>query len=730
MNSGGGIVGMDFDPTRAMPAYNWMTVAKSALESVNRFVAREAGQYGVRSNLVAAGPIRTLAMSAIVGGALGEAAGDQMKLLEEGWDQRAPAGLEHEGPHAGREDGVRVDVRLAARHHRHDRLRRRRRQHPAALTMTPGLRRPAAAVLRRTRGAGAGTAVPGERHPRPQHPAGAPRRRRRALPALRRRVADQRHQPRADRADCGSSSTAAARRCRSTSATATGRRTSRTRSRRCATTGSGAPRCSPRRHGAATPAARSTRRTSPGRARAVGRRRAGTGQAPAVLRPPAVGRDVRRRRSRAAAATLPADLRAGARLVFTAHSIPLRADDRAAGRDLYSRQVAYAARLVAAAAGYADYDQVWQSRSGPPQVPWLEPDVCDHLRRWPAAGTKAVIVCPIGFVADHIEVVWDLDNELREQADAAGIAFARATTPNARPALRAAGRRPDRRTAQRAASPRGCRRRIRCPATDSASTGRCARRLPRCVASALPGRLQDRADGGQPRRAHHAGQRPQRVVGDLHLRGRLQADRHQPGTHGDDRVDVGGVLQHPQRALRGVVGSAVQPAGLEHLLDEAARVGDVGTPSAGPQRAERVGGRPHGGAQLVLGLAEVEVLARPARRAASTPSTPARSARDRQSSSGRRIDRRRTRSRAPGRSRSAAPRDDDDGLAGGDGVGAGTGCPRRARGRRPGTGSATAIAGSPVGGPAAVRSVCSSDTAPASVRSGHGNPVRPAATES
>jgi len=72
MNPGGGIVGMDFDPTRAMPAYNWMTVAKSALESVNRFVAREAGKVGVRSNLVAAGPIRTLAMSAIMGGALGD----------------------------------------------------------------------------------------------------------------------------------------------------------------------------------------------------------------------------------------------------------------------------------------------------------------------------------------------------------------------------------------------------------------------------------------------------------------------------------------------------------------------------------------------------------------------------------------------------------------------------------------------------------------------------------
>jgi enoyl ACP reductase len=92
MNRGGGIVGMDFDPTRAMPAYNWMTVAKSALESINRFVAREAGRYGVRANLVAAGPIRTLAMSAIVGGALGEEASSQMQLLEEGWDQRAPLG--------------------------------------------------------------------------------------------------------------------------------------------------------------------------------------------------------------------------------------------------------------------------------------------------------------------------------------------------------------------------------------------------------------------------------------------------------------------------------------------------------------------------------------------------------------------------------------------------------------------------------------------------------------
>jgi ferrochelatase len=135
---------------------------------------------------------------------------------------------------------------------------------------------------------------------------------------------------------------------------------------------------------------------------------------------------------RDAAATLPADRRDTARLVFTAHSIPLRAASRC-GPDLYQRQVAHTARLVAAAAGYDDYDQVWQSRSGPAQVPWLEPDVGDHLAALPQAGTEAVIVCPVGFVADHIEVVWDLDNELAEQAAAAGIAFARASTPNAQP---------------------------------------------------------------------------------------------------------------------------------------------------------------------------------------------------------------------------------------------------------------------------------------------------------
>ena len=130
----------------------------------------------------------------------------------------------------------------------------------------------------------------------------------------------------------------------------------------------------------------------------------------------------------AAAQTVPDD----ARLVFTAHSIPHAAQNRC-GPDLYRRQVAHASRLVAVAAGYEDYDQVWQSRSGPPQVPWLEPDIADHLATLARDGIKAVVVCPIGFVADHIEVVWDLDQELRQQAQELGIAFARAATPNADP---------------------------------------------------------------------------------------------------------------------------------------------------------------------------------------------------------------------------------------------------------------------------------------------------------
>lgn len=119
------------------------------------------------------------------------------------------------------------------------------------------------------------------------------------------------------------------------------------------------------------------------------------------------------------------------RIVFTAHSVPTAAAAAAGphgGR--YEAQLAETARLVhAAAAPDLAYDLVWQSRSGPPQVSWLEPDVNDHLAELPGQGVTGVVVSPIGFVSDHLEVVWDLDTEARETAKRLGLDFVRAATP-------------------------------------------------------------------------------------------------------------------------------------------------------------------------------------------------------------------------------------------------------------------------------------------------------------
>ncbi|MEO9221576.1 MAG: ferrochelatase [Mycobacteriaceae bacterium] len=139
----------------------------------------------------------------------------------------------------------------------------------------------------------------------------------------------------------------------------------------------------------------------------------------------------------AAYAQLPAERRDAARLVFTAHSVPEAADLAAGppeeGGRRYSRQVAEASRLAAERVGVRDYDVVWQSRSGPPQVPWLAPDIVDHLRALDATGTEAVIVCPVGFISDHLEVVWDLDTEAAEVADELGMSLVRAATAGTDP---------------------------------------------------------------------------------------------------------------------------------------------------------------------------------------------------------------------------------------------------------------------------------------------------------
>jgi ferrochelatase len=119
-----------------------------------------------------------------------------------------------------------------------------------------------------------------------------------------------------------------------------------------------------------------------------------------------------------------------AHVFFSAHSIP---QAMAAGCD-YEAQLLDLSRLVAGELGVDRWRLVFQSRSGPPHVPWLEPDVGDALRelaeREPGA---AVVVAPIGFVADHMEVVWDLDEEAREIAEALGLTYVRAPSANDHP---------------------------------------------------------------------------------------------------------------------------------------------------------------------------------------------------------------------------------------------------------------------------------------------------------
>jgi protoporphyrin/coproporphyrin ferrochelatase len=133
---------------------------------------------------------------------------------------------------------------------------------------------------------------------------------------------------------------------------------------------------------------------------------------------------------RASLAALDEERRARCRLVFTAHSLPV---SMAATSD-YQAQLHDAVSLVAGAvAPELPADLVWQSRSGPPQVPWLEPDVNDHLRALADDGVDTVVVVPIGFVSDHQEVVFDLDVQAAATADDVGISLRRVPTPGTDP---------------------------------------------------------------------------------------------------------------------------------------------------------------------------------------------------------------------------------------------------------------------------------------------------------
>jgi ferrochelatase len=113
-------------------------------------------------------------------------------------------------------------------------------------------------------------------------------------------------------------------------------------------------------------------------------------------------------------------------LICTAHSIPLAM----AARSQYREQLRESARRVAEAAGLPDWALVYQSRSGRPEDPWLEPDIRDYLRQQHAAGLAAAVICPIGFVCDHIEVLYDLDREAADVARQIGLPMARAEAVN------------------------------------------------------------------------------------------------------------------------------------------------------------------------------------------------------------------------------------------------------------------------------------------------------------
>ncbi len=136
-----------------------------------------------------------------------------------------------------------------------------------------------------------------------------------------------------------------------------------------------------------------------------------------------------------AAETLPRSVRDDCDLVFTAHSIPesMAAASGPAG-GAYPRQLAEAARLVAERAGRGrSWRLAYQSRSGPPSVPWLGPDVSDCLAELAGSGSAAVVLVPVGFISDHLEVAYDLDVEAAELADRLGLPLARAATPGTDP---------------------------------------------------------------------------------------------------------------------------------------------------------------------------------------------------------------------------------------------------------------------------------------------------------
>jgi len=128
---------------------------------------------------------------------------------------------------------------------------------------------------------------------------------------------------------------------------------------------------------------------------------------------------------------IPEGRRARTQLVFTAHSIPLSM----AQNCRYEAQLNEASQLVADEAGHRNWTLAFQSRSGPPNQPWLGPDILELLRSYQAAGLTDIVLAPLGFVSDHLEVVYDLDVEAKRLSTTMGINLLRAKTAGSHPAF-------------------------------------------------------------------------------------------------------------------------------------------------------------------------------------------------------------------------------------------------------------------------------------------------------
>ena len=136
-------------------------------------------------------------------------------------------------------------------------------------------------------------------------------------------------------------------------------------------------------------------------------------------------------RVQAALDRIPEEQRANTHIAFTAHSIPTSMSDTSA----YVSQLEEACRLTAEKLGHPHYKLVYQSRSGPPTMPWLEPDICDHLDQLKADDVSDVVIHPIGFVSDHMEVLFDLDTEAKEHCDSIGLNMERSLSAGNHPLM-------------------------------------------------------------------------------------------------------------------------------------------------------------------------------------------------------------------------------------------------------------------------------------------------------